>query len=81
VPRVISTYFRPSADFGRMITVESFGSGSTARSSFIPITATLEPSSRRLVVIESTAPTRAPPIRTSLPLTSAAALGASSLIR
>ena len=76
---MISTYLRPSADFGRMMIVESLGSGSTARSSFMPMTATLEPSSRRRVVIVSTAPTRAPPMRTSLPLTSAAALGASTL--
>jgi hypothetical protein len=62
-----------------MITVESLGRGATARSSFSPITATLVLSSRRLAVIESTAPTRVPPMRTSLPLTSAAALGASSL--
>ena len=76
---MISTYLSPSADFGRMITVESLGSGSTARSSLSPTTATLEPSSWRWAVIESTAPTRVPPIRTSLPLTRFAALGAWSL--
>ncbi len=62
-----------------MITVESLGSGATARSSLRPMTATLVPFSSRLVVILSTAPTRVPPMRTSLPLTSAAALGVSSL--
>ena len=33
VPRAISTYFRPSAERGRTIIVESTGSGSTERSS------------------------------------------------
>ena len=47
LPRVISTYLRPSADFGRMMIVESFGSGLTSRSSFRPITATLVPFSSR----------------------------------
>ena len=78
-PRVISTYLRPSADFGRMITVESFGSGLTSRSSLRPISATLVSFSSRFALIESTAPTRAPPIRTSLPLTRFAALGDSSV--
>jgi hypothetical protein len=44
-----------------------------------PSTATLLPSSRRRVVISLTVPTRAPPMRTSLPTTSAAALGTSAL--
>ena len=75
VPRVSSTYFRPSAERGRISTVVSFGSGETARSSLSPSTATLVPSFWRSTVIESTEPTRAPPIRTSLPRTRLAALG------
>jgi hypothetical protein len=63
----------------RISSVESFGSGIWSRSSLRPSTAMLEPSSLRWVVIESTVPTRAPPIRTSLPRTSAAALGTSAL--
>ena len=50
VPRVSSTYFRPSAERGRMISVESFGSGSTDFSSFRPRTAMLVPSSLPLDV-------------------------------
>ena len=76
---MISTYLRPSADFGRMITVESLGSGLTPRSSLRPISATLVSFSSRFALIESTAPTRVPPIRTSLPLTRLAALGDSSV--
>jgi hypothetical protein len=64
-----------------MRTVESRGSGATARSSFRPSTATFVPSSRRRTVIESTVPTRAPPIRTSLPTTRFAALGVSASSR
>ena len=44
-----------------------------------PRTATLLPSSLRTAVMESTVPTREPPMRTSLPRTSAAALGTSAL--
>jgi hypothetical protein len=79
LPRVSSTYLSPSADFERTSTVESLASGDASRSSFIEITATLVPSRRRWATISSTVPTRAPPIRTSPPRTSAAALGSSAL--
>ena len=62
-----------------MSTVESFGSGSTERSSLSPSTAMLVPSSWRSTSISSTEPTRVPPIRTSLPRTRLAALGVSAL--
>ena len=62
-----------------MITVESFGSGSTDCSSLSPSTAMLVPSSWRSTSIESTEPTRVPPIRTSLPRTRLAALGVCAL--
>ena len=78
-PRVSSTYFRPSADFERMSTVESVLSGIASRSSFSDSTAMLEPSSRRSAVMPSTPPTRVPPMRTSLPTTRPAALGTSAL--
>ena len=74
-----STYLRPSADFVRISSVESLGSGIWSRSSLRESTATLVPSSLRFAVIASTVPTREPPIRTSLPRTSAAALGTSAL--
>jgi hypothetical protein len=76
---VISTYLRPSSDFGRTITVESFGSGSTALSSLSVSTARLAPSSVVLTVMSEIAPTRAPPIRTSLPTVRFAPLGTSTL--
>ena len=79
VPRVSSTYLRPSAERGRTSTVVSRGSGSAVRSSFRPSTAMLVPSGRRSASIESTEPTRVPPIRTSLPRTRLAALGVSAL--
>ena len=44
VPLVISTYFRPSAERGRMSTVESTGSGLTVVSSLSVSTALTEPS-------------------------------------
>jgi hypothetical protein len=75
VPRLSSTYFSPSADRDRTITVESFGSGETERSSLSPSSAMLLPSSWRVTSILSTEPTRVPPIRTSLPRTRLAALG------
>ena len=78
-PRVISTYFRPSAERVRMRTFESSGSGLTWRSSLRASTATVEPSRRRSAVIDSTVPTRAPPMRTSLPRTRLAALGTCAL--
>jgi len=79
VPRVISTYLRPSAERGRMSTVESLGSGATVFSSLSPSTAMFVPSCWRLTSIVSTEPTRVPPMRTSLPRTRFAALGVSAL--
>ena len=79
LPWVISTYFRPSADFGRTRIRESLGSGSTALSSFIDSSAVTRPLPWFFGVIFSTTPMRAPPMRTSLPLTSCAALGTSAL--
>ena len=78
VPRVISTYLRPSAERGRTISVESCGSGATSRSSVRSSTAIVEPSSCRWAEMSSTKPTRVPPIRTSLPTTRFAALGTSA---
>jgi hypothetical protein len=79
VPFVIWTYFRPSADRGRMITVESTGSGLTAVSILSVRTAVTEPSGFCLGAMSLTAPTREPPMRTSLPLTRLAAFGTSLL--
>jgi hypothetical protein len=79
-PGVISTYFRPSAERGRMIIVESTGSGSTFFSSFSSTSAVgAESPSPATGVISETAPTRWPPIRTSLPTTRFAALLNSAL--
>jgi NAD(P)-dependent dehydrogenase (short-subunit alcohol dehydrogenase family) len=75
VPLVISTYFSPSAERGRMSTVESTGSGLTVVSSLSVSSALTEPSSAVTGVMSVTAPTRVPPMRTSLPLTRLAALG------
>jgi hypothetical protein len=78
VPRVISTYFRPSAERGRTSSVESRGSGDTLRSSVRSSTAIVLPSSWRSASMPSTKPTREPPMRTSLPTTRLAALGTSA---
>jgi hypothetical protein len=75
VPFVISTYLSPSAERGRMSTVESTGSGLTVVSSLSVSTALTEPSLAVTGVMSVTAPTRVPPMRTSLPLTRLAALG------
>ena len=74
LPGWISTYFSPSAERGRTISVESVASGSTVLSSFRSRTATERslPSGgvlRNRVRIVSTMPTRKPPTRTSLPST------------
>ena len=72
---MICRYLRPSAERDRMITFESSGSGSTDLSSFRASAAANVPSSSVTGSIDSTTPTRTPPIRTSLPGTSAAASG------
>ena len=76
---MISTYFSPSAERGRTISVESFGSGSTLFSSFIVITASTLPSAWCTGTMSVTAPTRSPPMRTSLFFTRFAPLGSSAL--
>ena len=75
VPRTIWTYLRPSAERARMMIVESSGSPSTDLSSFSESAAVVEPFPWEIGLISSTTPTRTPPIRTSLPGTSASALG------
>jgi hypothetical protein len=63
-------YFSPSAERGRMIIVESTGSGSTVFSSFISTTAVGGSSpSPGTGSISDTAPMRWPPMRTSFPMT------------
>ncbi len=74
-----STYFRPSAERERTSSEESLGSGPASLSSVSPSTAITVPSRSVLGVILVTAPTREPPILTSLPTTSWAALGTSAL--
>ena len=81
LPGVTSTYFRPSADRGRILIVELRASGSTVLSSFIAMTATLlvsPPLRTTFGVISSTTPTRKPPTRTSLPATSLLPVGSSA---
>ena len=78
-PGVSSTYLRPSADRGRTISVESTGTGSTCLSSLRLSRAVDSPVSDGTGVISSITPTRAPPMRTSLPFTRFAALGSWAL--
>ena len=76
VPLEISTYLSPSADRGRMSTVESTGSGLTVVSSLSVSCALTAPVFLSVTgVMSVTAPTRVPPMRTSLPLTRLAASG------
>ncbi len=75
LPGVICRYLRPSADFGRMIIVESTGSGSTFLSRLSESSAATRPLPSWTGTTDLTMPTRTPPIRTSLPLTRASALG------
>ena len=75
LPGVSSTYFRPSADFGRTMNVVSTGSGWMSRSSFRSRRALGLPLALGTGLILLTVPTRAPPIRTSLPFTRLAAFG------
>jgi hypothetical protein len=72
---VISTYFSPSAERGRMISVESLGSGVTRSSSESVRSAATLPFSCGSVSMSVTTPTREPPIRTSLPRTRPLAFG------
>ena len=70
VPLVSSTYFSPSAERGRTITVESIGQRLDRGLELQLARRSREPSAWRIGVISSTTPTRVPPRRTSLPLTS-----------
>ena len=79
VPRVSWTYFRPSADRGRIFTRVSAGSGLTTVSSFRHSTAMTSPLGCVCGSMQETVPTRVPPTRTSLPFTSPAAFGTSTL--
>ena len=80
-PRLISRYLSPRAERERTITVESTGIGSTSRSSFRLRAALSSPSSVCSGSIDSTAPTRTPPTRTSLPGTRVLASGTWTVIR
>jgi hypothetical protein len=74
-PCVISTYFRPSAERGRTMNVESARSGSTVLSSLSESSADVLPSAERSALMSLTTPTRSPPMRTSFPTTRLAAFG------
>ena len=78
LPRVISTYLSPSDDFGRTLTTLSTGSWLEVSSSASSSRAPVEPSSRAIAPILRTMPTRAPPIRTSLPAIRPAASGSTT---
>jgi hypothetical protein len=78
-PVVISTYFSPSAERGRISSVESSGSGSTSGSSSSCSCAVADPSGFESASMLLTTPTRAPPMRTSLPRTSPAEFGTSAV--
>ena len=70
-----STYLRPSAERGRTISVESRRQRAGVLVQRQPRTAITLPSGSVLGLISVTAPTREPPILTSLPTTSWAPLG------
>ena len=78
-PGTICRYFRPSGDLGRMIIVESAGIGSALLSSLRSSSAATAPLPNWTGFTSLTTPTREPPIRTSLPLTSALAFGTRAL--
>ena len=77
-PGISSTYFRPSAERGRTNSVVSTASGSMLLSSFrsrTAMTRSVPFSWIRALLMSLTMPTRKPPARTSLPLTSLAPFG------
>ena len=76
-----SMYLRPSAERGRIMIVESTGSGLIRVSSLRSSLAITEPLSCCTGVILSTTPTRRPPMRTSLPFTRLVARGTSAVRR
>jgi len=70
-PGTICRYLRPRGDLGRMIMVELTGIGSAILSRLRLSSAAKLPSFNSTGFTAFTTPTLAPPIRTSLPLTSA----------
>jgi hypothetical protein len=78
-PGTICRYLRPSGDLGRMIIVELAGIGSAPLSRLRSSSAAIAPLPSCTGFTSLTTPTRAPPIRTSLPLTSAFAFGTRAL--
>ena len=78
-PGTICRYLSPSGDLGRTIIVESTGTGSAILSRLRLSSAANLPSGSWTGFTALTTPTRAPPIRTSLPLTSACASGTRAL--
>jgi hypothetical protein len=79
LPGVTWRNLSPSADLGRIVIVESTGSGSTFLSRLSDSSAAILPSPSWTGTTDLTMPTRTPPTRTSLPLTSASALGTRAL--
>jgi len=75
LPGTTCRYLRPSADLERTVTRVSAGSGSTLLSSFRLTLAVATPSACCTGSTDCTVPTRIPPTRTSLPLTSELASG------
>ncbi len=79
LPGMICRYLRPRGDLGRMMIVESTGIFSALLSRWRSSSAATPPLPICTGLTELTTPIREPPIRTSLPLTSASALGTSAL--
>ena len=79
VPFSTSTYLRPSAERGRIRSVESRGRSPCSFSSSSVSSAPVEPSSSRTGRMSVTTPMREPPERTSLPLTRLAPLATRTL--
>jgi hypothetical protein len=78
-PGVTWRNLSPSADFGRIITVESTGRGSALLSRLSDSSAATLPFPSWTGTTDLTTPTRTPPMRTSLPLTRAFAFGTFAL--
>ena len=79
LPGLTSRYFSPSVERGRTVTTVSERSGSAAFSSLRSSSDTKRPGAVLTGLIAVIAPIRLPPTRTSLPLTSSAASGTSTL--
>ena len=78
-PGTICRYLRPSGDLGRMIIVELAGIGSALLSRLRLSSAAMRPLPTCTGLTSLITPTREPPIRTSLPWTSAVAFGTRAL--